>query len=319
MLRVLDLTEAGVALSEASAETIGLPAAGTLRWVDLTAPSVEDLDLVGRAFGFHSLALDDCRRLDQRPKLEPYGNHLFVVMHRLVCELSPPKAHGVELHTFLGANYLVTVHEERLAEVENVMARLEREPEALKRGPDFWYYLLADRIVTASYVELESVADAIEDTEEHVLHGAQSDVVDRIFALKRLLSTARRLVSPERELFSSIAKWGAPLIKEQQVFYYRSIHDDLTRAVESIESYRELLSNALDAHFAAVSQRTNEIMKHLTLLSSIFLPLTFVTGFFGMNFEHLPFASDALMWAGIGACLLLPAGMLFWFRSNRWI
>ncbi|HEY3497902.1 MAG TPA: CorA family divalent cation transporter, partial [Polyangiaceae bacterium] len=109
------------------------------------------------------------------------------------------------------------------------------------------------------------------------------------------------------------------LIKEQQVFYYRSIHDDLIRAVESIESYRELLSNALDAHFSAVSQRTNEIMKHLTVLSSIFLPLTFVTGFFGQNFEHLPFGSDALMWIGILSCLLLPAGMLTWFRKKRWL
>ena len=168
--------------------------------------------------------------------------------------------------------------------------------------------LLTDLIRARMPLEVQSVADAVNNaTPEDILE------------MKRLLSTARRLVSPERELFSSIAKWGAPLIKEQQVFYYRSIHDDLMRAVESIESYRELLSNALDAHFSAVSQRTNEIMKHLTLLSSIFLPLTFVTGFFGMNFEHLPFASDALMWAGIGACLILPAAMLYWFRSNRWI
>jgi len=101
--------------------------------------------------------------------------------------------------------------------------------------------------------------------------------------------------------------------------YYRAVYDELVRAVENIESHRELLSNALDAHFSAVSQRTNDIMKHLTLLSSIFLPLTFVTGFFGMNFVHLPFASDRLMWAGIFSCMVLPTVMLLWFRRSGWI
>ncbi len=320
MLRILELGAEQGPMSSRDQTQIGIPPEGVLRWVDLQSPSSEELDQLGKAFGFHSLALDDCRTLDQRPKLAPYSDHLFVVMHRLAVETQPPRARGQELHAFIGERYLVTVHEETLGELEHVFERLEHEPEVMRRGPDFWFYMIADRIVSSTYAELELLAQAVEDTEDQVLlHRAQSKLVDRIFALKRQLAVARRLVSPERELFASLARWGAPLIQEKSAVYYRSVYDELVRAVENIESHRELLSNALDAHFSAVSQRTNDIMKHLTLLSSIFLPLTFVTGFFGMNFEHLPFASDALMWAGIGSCLLLPSVMLLWFRRSRWI
>ncbi|HEV8244246.1 MAG TPA: magnesium transporter CorA family protein [Polyangiaceae bacterium] len=319
MLRILHLASDGSVLESTDPSLASAPAEGTFRWLDLCEASDDELAAVGRAFGFHATALDDCQRFDQRPKLEPYDDHLFVVIHRLICSSDPPEARGAELHAFIGERYLVTVHEEKLGELDQIFERTLHEPETLRRGPDFWYYLLADRIVSSTYEELELIAQAVEDTEEHVLRGAQNNVIDRVFALKRQLAVARRLVSPERELFASLAKWGAPIIREKSVFYYRSVHDELVRAVESIESHRELLSNALDAHFSAVSQRTNEIMKHLTLLSSIFLPLTFVTGFFGMNFEHLPFGSDALMWSGIGACILLPSAMLFWFKTNRWI
>jgi magnesium transporter len=319
MLRILELGEGTAPQSLRDPSRASAPPAGVLRWLDLTDPSSEELAEVGRAFGFHALALDDCRTFDQRPKLEPYGDHLFVVMHRLSVESRPPQARGQELHAFVGERYLVTVHEEPLSELELIFERLEHEPEIMRRGPDFWFYLIADRVVASTYAELELLAQAVEDTEDQVLHGAQSKMVDRIFALKRQLAVARRLVSPERELFASLAKWGAPLIQDRTAVYYRSVYDELVRAVESIESHRELLSNALDAHFSAVSQRTNDIMKHLTLLSSIFLPLTFVTGFFGMNFEHLPFASDALMWAGITGCVALPTAMLLWFRRSGWI
>jgi magnesium transporter len=320
MLRILELGAEQGPTSSRDQSRAGVPPEGVLRWVDLENPSSQELDELGRAFGFHSIALDDCRTLDQRPKLAPYADHLFVVMHRLSVELQPLRTRGQELHAFIGQRYLVTVHEETLNELEHVFERFQHEPELMRRGPDFWYYMLADRIVSTSYAQLELLAEAVEDTEDQVLkHGAQSKTVDRIFALKRQLAVARRLVSPERELFASLARWGAPLIQERSTVYYRSVYDELVRAVENIESHRELLSNALDAHFSAVSQRTNEIMKHLTLLSSIFLPLTFVTGFFGMNFEHLPFASTALMWVGIASCLLLPTAMLLWFRRSGWI
>ncbi len=319
MLRLLQIGADGSVQTSADPALGGVPPEGALRWLDLTQPSDEELEALGRTFGFHAVALEDCKRVDARPKLAPFEDHLFVVIHRLTCSERPLAVHAAELHAFIGKNYLVTVHDESLSELEQVMDKVQHEADSIERGPDFWYYLVADRIVTSTYETLEVIAREVEDTEEHVLAGAQDEVIDRIFALKRQLAAARRLVSPERELFASLAKWGAPVIEEDTVFYYRSVHDELVRAVESIESHRELLSNALDAHFSAVSQRTNEIMKHLTLLSSIFLPLTFVTGFFGMNFEHLPFASDALMWSGIAACILLPGGMLYWFKTNRWI
>jgi magnesium transporter len=301
------------------ASEVAPPREGEFVWIDLISPTEEELSELRQKFAFHPLSLDDVRTYDQRPKLEEFGDHLFLVVHRLESETSEAGAASTELHAFLGARFLVTAHASRCAELDTVMARVERDRELQGRGPGFWFYLVSEAIADASSTEIDELGDLLEAAEEKVLTGSAHGVLESLLELKRKLATARRLVSTQRDVYATLAKFGSDAVPERTAVYFRNVYDQLVRSLETLDSLRELATNALEAHFSILSQRTNEIMKHLTVLSSIFLPLTFVTGFFGQNFEHLPFGSDALMWAGIGSCLLLPATMLAWFRLKRWL
>lgn len=295
------------------------PASDEIIWIDLTGAEESDLSELGREFSFHPLALDDVRTYDQRPKLEEFGDHLFLVVHRLIVNQKPVGLSSQELHAFVAERYLVTAHAGACSEIDAVMARVEGDSELRGRGPAFWLYLLCEAVASSSSNELEKLERALDALEESVLTGKGRRILERLLKLKRSLALARRLVLPQRDVFATLAKFRTPAVPERTAVYFRNVYDQLVRTLEALDSQREVASNSLDAHFSILSQRTNEIMKHLTLLSSIFLPLTFVTGFFGQNFEHLPFGSDALMWAGIGSCLLLPASMLAWFRFKRWL
>lgn len=325
VFRCIDLDPRGQLTLREDAAAAEPPPEGTLRWLDLSADSAVTLDRLRETFKFHPLAIEDCHQFDQRPKLEEYGDHLFLVTQGfsspgdLVHELT---LH--ELHAFLGSSFLVTVHGDPLTAVDDTLRRVKSNPAALARGPDFIYYLIASRLVEANFPILDRIADELEGIEDRVLSApAQSDLA-RIFELKRHLVMMRKVLSPQRDTLAMLGRLEDPRIRERTAHYFRDVHDQLARLNESIEANRDLLGNALDAYLSSVSNRTNEIMKYLTLLSAVFLPLTFIVGFFGQNFEHLPGApdwtrSDLLMRGMLLACVATPIAMLVWFRSRRWI
>jgi magnesium transporter len=300
-------------------DAIVLPAEGETVWIDLVAPGESDLEQLRKTFSFHPVTIDDVRTYDQRPKLEEYADHLFVVVHRLVVKTDPCEVESDELHAFLGQNFLVTAHARELPELAGVFSRLAGDELVGQRGPAFWLYLVSSRLAMVSGVEIEKLATEVEGIEESIFEVRGQEVLERLLHVKRSLATARRLTSPQRDVFAALTKLGSTIVPDNTAVYFRDVYDQFVRELEALDSQRELAGSSLEAYFSMVSQRTNEVMKHLTLLSSIFLPLTFVTGFFGQNFDHLPFHSDALMWTGIGSCLLLPAGMLSWFRLKRWL
>jgi len=300
-------------------DAIVRPGEGETLWLDLLAPTEADLDELCKTFKFHPVTIDDIRSYDQRPKIEEYADHLFVVVHRLVVRTQPLEVESEEVHAFIGKNFLVTAHAHELPELEGVFSRLCDDETLARRGPGFWLYLVSDRVATAGALEIEKLATVVEEVEQDVLRGKGQTVLEHLLNLKRSLATARRLISPQRDVFASLTKLGSAIVPDNTAVYFRDVYDLFVRALEALDSQRELAGASLEAYFSMVSQRTNEVMKHLTLLSSIFLPLTFVTGFFGQNFDHLPFHSDALMWTGIVSCILLPAGMLSWFRLKRWL
>jgi magnesium transporter len=305
--------------STTATDAILLPAEGETLWIDLLAPSESDLQELRTTFRFHPVTIDDVRTYDQRPKLEEYSDHLFVVVHRLMVKATPCEVESDELHAFIGRNFLVTAHARELPELSMVFSRLAEDPPLAQRGPAFWLYLVSSRLAMASGIEIENLAAEVEAIEASVFEVRGQHVLERLLHVKRSLATARRLTSPQRDVFAALTKLGSTIVPDNTAVYFRDVYDQYVRELEALDSQRELAGSSLEAYFSLVSQRTNEVMKHLTLLSSIFLPLTFVTGFFGQNFEHLPFHSDALMWVGIASCLLLPAGMLSWFRLKRWL
>jgi magnesium transporter len=320
MLRTLLIREGSApdwSDDEASAHP---PQGGDRLWLDVTAPSQRELDLLRERFDLHPVAIDSCLRIDQRPKLEEYQRQLFVVLHKLVVpDSSGAQLSSLELHAFLGDGYLITIQDQPLPEVESVRQRLSAEPALRERSMVHTYYLICERLVHDNFEALDALFDAVEEIEDSVLKQADDDALPELFAAKRRLAAARRLIVPQREVMSLLLESGTAFIDERARPYFRRVLDVLMRMSEAIDTQREILTNVLDAHLSLVSNRTNEIMKSLTLLSAIFLPLSFVTGFFGQNFSHLPFDNVALMWAGLGLCVAMPVGMLIWFKSRKWL
>jgi magnesium transporter len=320
VFRVLDIDAQGTLRHVEGPELVNRPPEGSFRWIDLLGPESDDeVKLLGERFGFHHLALEDLRHRDQRPKVEEYTEYLFIVTQSFECphaRLEDLRWH--ELHAFLGRNFLVTSHDGEIPGLAQVRQRVEGDAELLKRGAAFVYYLLLDRTVDDNFPILDQIADALEEIEEAVLTDPDAADLARIFALKNQLVLMRKVLSPQRDVMGLLARRGDARIPEQTTVYFRDIYDHLMRIVESIETNRDLLGNALDVYLSAIGQRTNEIMKALALLSAIFLPLTFITGFFGQNFDELPFHSHTIMLGMLGSCIIVPVALLVWFKRSRW-
>ncbi|MDB4975580.1 MAG: magnesium and cobalt transporter CorA [Myxococcaceae bacterium] len=319
MFRILELKPGQPLRCEDAPAVTGPPEQDGLIWLDLIAPTDADLALLGQRFRFHPLALEDCAHADQRPKCEEYGEYMFIVSQGFECpNLQLDEMRWYELHVFLGKNYVVTVHDTAIPGVEMVWKRVAGDAALMKKGADFLYYLMADRIVDDNFPILDQISDSLEKLEDDVLENPQNTTLSIIFALKSQLVLMRKILSPQRDVMALLSRRGDERVSERTALYFRDVHDHLARIVESIESNRDLLGNALEAYLSAQSQRTNEIMKALAILSAVFMPLTFITGFFGQNFEHLPFGSDKLMWSMVISCVTLPGVLLLWFKHRKW-
>jgi magnesium transporter len=320
MLRSLLIREGSAPTWVEGEAVVRRPAVGERLWVDVVGPSTAELALLRERFDLHPVAIDSCLRVDTRPKVEEYREQLFTVLHKLVVpERAEAPLTSLELHAFLGDGYLITIQDAQLPEVAEVRQRLLAEPSLLQRSFVYAYYLVCERLAHSNFDALDVLFETVESIEDSVLKQEDDDVLPELFVAKRRLAAARRLIVPQREVLALIIDSGTAYIDERSQPYFRRVLDMLMRMSEAIDTQREILSNVLDAHLSLVSNRTNEIMKSLTLLSAIFMPLGFVTGFFGQNFEHLPFGSVGLMWLGLGMCVLLPVGMLLWFRSRKWL
>ena len=324
MFRVMEWREGRVDLFEGT-ERVAPPPEGTLRWIDLQGQDAPQLELLRERFDFHPLPIEDCANLDQRPKLEEYRECLFLVTQGFLCpgeKLSEMTLH--EMHSFLGARYLVTVHTGGVPALDKAWKRAAGDPSVIERGVDFMCYLITDGIVDESFPILDLIADELEGLEDVVLTRPTRKDLHRIFEIKHLLVNMRKVLSPQRDVLAMLSKRGDPRVSERTALYFRDVYDHLSRINESIEANRDLLGNALDAYLSAVAQRTNEIMKALTIMSAVFLPLAFIVGFFGQNFENLPFLrhwvqNDALMWLMIVACVATPVSLLAWFWRKHWL
>lgn len=319
MFQILEIGPQGPAQVSQGDDRVGPPPEGVVRWIDLEAQDAAQLAVLAERFQFHPLTLEDCSHFDQRPKVETYADYLFLVIHGF--RLPSPDGDGIdslELHLFLGERFLVTVHAEPILGVEMVWKRLEGEGALLHRGPDFVAYLVADAVVDAYFPLLDDIASQVDEIEDRVLDEHSQVELAEIFRFKRLLVELRKVLSPQRDVFALLAKRGEGWVGERTALYFRDVYDHVLRLHESVEATRDLLGNALDAYLWSASQRTNEIMKRLTLLSAVFLPLTFITGFFGQNFDHLPFGDDRLLVAMVATCIALPAAMVYFFVRSKW-
>lgn len=289
------------------------------KWVDLVGPTEATMAKLAGPFGLHKLAVEDCLHLGQRPKLEEYPGHVFLVLHGFLaapedlCDLTL-----LEMHFFIGPDWLITVHEKPNAAQESTWARVLQSPsDTLGRGPDFVAYLVADAMVDSNFPILDRFNDSLEELEDQIFLAPSQKQLERTFELKRLLVGLRRVLSPQRDIVGLLAKRGIPQVQERTVLYFRDVYDHLVRLYEQIDTGRDILGSVVDGYLSMVANKTNEVTKQLTIFATIFLPLSFITGFFGQNFEVL--SHPSMFWTMMALVFLLPVGLLAWFKARHWI
>lgn len=282
-------------------------------------PTEEDLQWLASTFNFHPLTIEDCRHFNQRSKVEQYDTYLFISM--TLPRRSPDHKDILldEIQVFLGKNYMVTVHNAPLPALTVVPTLFAKGLEGLQQQADFLLYRLSDILVDGYFPLLDELDDEIDLLEAQVLQNPSQATLQRIFALKQQLVVLRKVAGPLRDAMGALASRQYPVISPATTLYFRDIYDHLTRIYEIIEASRDLLANTLDIYLSSVSNRLNEVMKRLTLFATIFMPLSFIVGFGGMNFAHIPFGDSRAFFLFMAAISGTPIIMLIWFWRSRWI
>jgi magnesium transporter len=295
------------------------PPIDRLRWIDLTKQDAQTISVLGERFQFHPLTLEDCLHFDQRPKFETYEDYDFLVVHGFEinwADLSQSTA--LELHIFITRSLIITIHEQPMPMLDALWKRVSGDGRLVSQGTDYLCYLIVDGLIDTFFPQISEVELKLDDLEDRVLNSAAEVELEEIFNFKRLLLDLRRILLPQRDVIGLLTRHTNERFSEKVEFYMRDVYDHALRLHGYVENARELVSNVRDAHLWAASQRTNEIMKRLTILSAIFLPLTFMTGFFGQNFTALPIENDKLFYATIAGCIIVPLFMLIYFIRSKW-
>ncbi|MGN6216755.1 MAG: magnesium/cobalt transporter CorA [Solirubrobacterales bacterium] len=289
-------------------------------WLDLTDPGVPEANQLREAFGFHPLPLEDMLKRDQRPKLEDYGDYMFLVYYG-VGDGSDNAIRLEEVHAFLSGGYIVTAHEHHCAVLEEARERLEaQEP----RSEQFVVYRVLDGLTDSFFPVLERLDDRMEQLDEDIFEHPTPEHLEQITGLRRQLVELRRVVTPQRDLLARNIDdiLEIPGLEADSRNYFRDVYDHAIRISDQIDSYRDLLQGTRDAYLSVVSNRLNQITKQLTLVATIFLPLSFLVGFFGQNFKWLveSISSETDFWVlGIGSAAISVIGLLLWFRRGSYL
>jgi magnesium transporter len=302
-------------------------------WVDLDAPNeAEEETVLVSLFDFHPLAVEDCQsgagEEGHLPKVEDFNDYLFVIFN----PVENPNAvenqnitRGIEIRTsqlsaFMSRRALVTHHYKALRSIQYATQLLTKNPNVLGRGPDFLFHIIIDDVVDNYTPLLDSLDEAVDRMEEEVFRSPGQRTMVRILSLKRNIQTIRRVAVYQREMLNRLSRGEFDLIRPDEMVYYRNVYDHLVRMTDLAESYRDIVAGLLDAYLSVTSNNLNRVMKVLTIISTIFLPLSVITGFFGMNFRYLPWLDSE--YGAVGATMFMIAvavGMLWVFRKNKWL
>lgn len=291
-------------------------------WIDMEAPTEADERLLLELFHFHPLTLEDCRETRNYPKVEEFPGYLYFIVHGVRADTSPDHFNTIELDAFLGPNYVITYHHDMFRSINNVKKMLSTSPVTCQRGPAFLLHQILDQIVDFYSPVLDDFDERIAKLEDDIftLSRPNKAILEEIMDLKRGVLRLRRISARQMEVILRTSRGEFALIPPALLPFYRDIHDHLIRVTDLAESYRDLISGSLDAYMSVVGNRMNEIMKVLTIFSAIMLPLTFIAGLYGMNFDNLP----ELHWkysyyVVLAIMIIVAAGMLAFFWRRGWL
>ncbi|AYE52379.1 magnesium/cobalt transporter CorA [Priestia megaterium] len=289
-----------------------------LLWIDLYDVHGQELAQIAKLFDFHPLAIEDCLHDSPRAKMDDYEDYKFFVFHALrYNEESDDEITTLELNAFVGSNYVVTIHKHKMGWLRKMDAVCSRYPKFMNRGADFLLYALIDGITDEYFPILDRIDMRIDELEDEIYNKEVRGVTEEFLALKRTIILIRRVILPQRRIFLTVnGKWKFD-IREENVPFYIDLLDHLERIVDSAETFRDLVNSALDTYYSITNATSSEKLNVLTLISTIMLPLTFVTGFFGMN---VPIPYQNSHWATaviIVMLIVLTWGMWKYFKNKQ--
>jgi len=295
-------------------------------WVDFEAtPADEDEKILTSVFGFHPLAVDDALQETHVPKVDDWSQYIYIVLSAIVPEKKDGSLLDIhELDVFLGQNYIVTHHDQPIDAIHHTWMACQRDDRHLKRGVDHLLYRIVDDVVAQYMPVVEEIDDEIDRIEDEIFGNPGPEVLERIFSLKRSVLQMRRVVGPQREVLNRLARDDYEVIDARARIYFRDVYDHLVRLHDLTESLRDLIGGALDTYLSVINNRMNDIMKTLTVITTLFMPISFVVGFFGMNY-FAPVANTQVwtelpsFYISLLILVLVPFGMLSWIRRRGWM
>jgi magnesium transporter len=290
------------------------PASDVQVWVDLAAPSIPESLILSDTFAFHRLSIEDAMSERQYPKAEAYDGYLYVILHGI---------HFLkgDKRFFVGPNYLVTIHDGDSSTLQELRDHATRNPKILGEGPVALLHRIVDGMVDSYRPEMDKLEDRIDDLEKQIFDRPDPSLVRRILDEKRQIAGLRRIVTPQRDVVSRLARRDFVDISTEMSFRFRDVYDHLVRVADDVLIFQDRITGMLDAHLSNVSNRLNEVMKVLTVVSTILMPLTLLTSVYGMNvpLPQFPGGEHAQFWWLFGIMVVTAVAMLAMFRRRRWI
>ncbi|MET3290365.1 magnesium and cobalt transport protein CorA [Brevibacillus fluminis] len=293
-----------------------------LLWIDLYDVGNNELQYIAKIFDFHPLAIEDCLHVSPRAKVDNYEDYYFFVFHGLrYNEESDNEITTAELNVFLGPNYLVTIHKSPMNTIGRIAAACHRSNAFLNRGPDYLLYAIVDGITDEVFPIMDRISVRIDELEDEIYEHQMEEITEEFLALKRTIILIRRVIMPQKRIFANVNGKYSFDINEDNIPFYTDLTDHLERISESAETFRDLVNSALDTYYTIISAKTTEIMRVLTIISTIILPLTFVTGLFGMNtFAWMGEKAEPIMLIiAVVVMLGMTLAMLYIFKKRKWI
>jgi magnesium transporter len=296
---------------------------GKVTWTDIENPATKDVEVLRRNFSFHPLDLEDCLSKIERPKIDEYDDYLFIVMHFPIYDSDRESSQPAEIDFFIGANYLVTVHDGRLKPLlelfEDCRSYEQTRQRHMGAGASRLLHSVIDKLVDYCFPILAKVDHNIQTIEDEMFTEHMRQIVQRISVVRRDIIALRRIIKPQLAIVANLEHVDRPLIREDLDVYFGDIHDHLRKAWEELEDYREVLEGLSDTSESVISYRINDVMKLLTIISVIMLPLTLISGIYGMN-VILPGESLLLTFPIIIAVMaIIVLVMVIFFKKKNWL
>ncbi|MFH1721854.1 MAG: magnesium/cobalt transporter CorA [Candidatus Altiarchaeota archaeon] len=299
----------------------------TVTWINIDGlHEVEIIEKIGKHFDLHPLLLEDIVHTGQRPKIEDFEGYLFTTLRMLSFEGETKEIKSEQLSLILGSNFVISFQETIGDVFDIVRERIRKGKRIRKLGPDYLTYALLDAVVDSYFVILENLGEHIEDLEDELITDPSQETLHEIHALKREMLYLRKSVWPLREVISTLERSESKLIKKSTLIYMRDVYDHTIQVIDTIETYRDMVAGMLDTYLSSLSNRMNEVMKVLTIIATIFIPLTFIAGVYGMNFnpEASPLNMPELNWywgyPTVWIVMLIVAvTMIVYFKKKNWL